>query len=75
MIGAGRAMTTAVERQDDMIAGLYMGHFRPDLLDYTGAFVAENDRLRGRQALVSHYHVGVADARGDKLDQHLVGTR
>jgi hypothetical protein len=57
---------------DDMIAWLDRANLRPDLLDDTGTFMAENDRERSRIAALDDVEVRVADAGGDGADEHLV---
>ncbi len=52
-----------------------MGHALSDLFDHARALVAQDHRLRGRQVLITHDHVGMADAGGHDPHQHLAGTR
>ncbi|MEH2471598.1 hypothetical protein V1284_003042 [Nitrobacteraceae bacterium AZCC 2299] len=64
-----------VER-DDMIAGFHRADAGPDLANDAGAFMAED---RGKDALavkpVERIGIGVADAGGLDLDQHLAMLR
>ena len=62
------------DRQDHVVAGLEPGHVRPHFLDDTGALVAEDERQRQGDEAPQGAEVGVADAGGVHLDQHLVGA-
>ncbi len=63
-------------QQNDVIARHYAGHASADLLHDARAFVAENHReqplrIRARAREL----IGVTDARGLQLDQHLARLR
>ncbi len=59
--------------QDDMVAGLMARHARPDLLDHTGALVAQQEREAiGAIGAALHAQVGVAHARRQDAHQNLV---
>jgi hypothetical protein len=70
------AMAAEPETQDDVISCPYGGNTAPDTFDDTATLMAENCRMRDRiDLVVTHRHVGVADARRDKANQHLVVPR
>ena len=62
-----------IER-DDVVPFLDAGHARPDIDDNAGAFVAQDGREQTfRVGAGQRELVGVTDARGLDLDQHLGG--
>lgn len=48
---------------------------RSNGLDNACALMAEHDRMRDREYLVAGDHVGVAHARGNDSDDHLIFAR
>ena len=58
-----------------MVAHLHARHRRADLLDDARALMAEDDRHRRGERAVADEQVGVADARGDDPEPHLVGLQ
>jgi hypothetical protein len=59
-------------KRDDVVALFHAGHARPDIDDDAGAFVAEDRREQTfRVGARERELVGVADAGGLDLDQHL----
>jgi hypothetical protein len=62
--------------EDDVVALLHAGDAAPDVDDHAGPLVAEDD---GKEALGigsgEGELVGVADAGGAELDEHLAGAR
>src|SRR5690606_8113944 len=69
---AGAAPAAGGERQRDVVAGRDGGDVVADLLDDSGALVAEDG---GRLEEGGELEVGGADADGAQPDQHLVGPR
>src|SRR6266568_736006 len=63
------------EGQDHVVAGLYPGHARPDLLDDPGALVAEHHGQPRREIAVRDVDVGVAQARVGVADEDLTFPR
>ena len=63
------------EREDDVVAGLDVGHARADLLDDARRLVAEHHGQRRRPVAVHDVPVAVADARGLHLHAGLAGAR
>ena len=58
-----------------MVARHDLGHGIADGLDDPGAFMPQHHRQGRGEVLVTHHHVGMADAGGDHTHEHLVGTR
>ena len=56
-----------------MVAGPHRSHGRADRLDHARALVAEDDRQRIGERALDHLEVGVAEAAGAHLDQHVAG--
>src|SRR3984957_20030269 len=72
---AAGTVPAGIGRQDDMVAGLDLGHAGPDSLDDAGPLVAEHDGVRNRVDLVvAHRDVRMADAGRDETNQNLVAT-
>src|SRR5690606_17511629 len=70
---APRAPAAVVEARGDVVADSQAGDPRADLLDDTGALVAEHRGQRDRVDLVAGNDVGVADTGADQPDPHLPG--
>ena len=69
---ARRALTAGQdEGRNDAVAGPHVRHVRRHLDDGAGHLVAQHGRRRVRQLALDHVQVGVADAAGRDLDQHL----
>lgn len=65
------AMATVREGQHHMVAHFHVADIVTDLLDHTGTFMAEHDRIRG-DAQVACGGIGMADPGGHDTYQNLV---
>ena len=73
--GTRRAVAAARhEHHDDVVAALQVGDAVAERLDDSRRFVAERHRHRARPIAVDHRKIGVAQARGGDLHEHLAGT-
>ena len=63
------------EDEDDVVAGFEVGDAWPNLGDDAGSLVAYNSRHDARTQALDGGEVGVAEASGADLDQHLAGAR
>jgi hypothetical protein len=58
-----------------MVADLDVMHVRPELNDHAGALVSDHGRQLARSQAFDGRQIGVAEAGGGDLDQHLAGAR